>query len=348
MKFTLTQALALIGASALSGSAEPAKRPAPGARPYGLVIHGGAGVIVRKEMTAQTEAAYRDKLAQARDAGYAVLERGGSATDAVVAAVRVMEDSPLFNAGYGAVLDSDGVCELDAAIMDGRTLGAGAVAGVQTVKNPILLAKAIMERSPHVMLAGPGAERFAKEAGLEIVPNSYFRTERRMRELERARQQERQAPGVGQAADGTPPGEDRKWGTVGCVALDRDGNLAAGTSTGGMTNKKFGRVGDSPIIGAGTYANNATCAVSCTGHGEFFMRGVVGHDISARMEYGALPLAEAAARTLAKLGDAGGTGGLVAIGRDGAVAMPFNTPGMYRALRISTGESLVRLFGDER
>ena len=327
---------------------------------YGLVIHGGAGVILRGEMTPENDRAYRAKLQEAVDAGYAVLDRGGSALDAVVTAIRVLEDSPLFNAGYGAVLNADGVCELDAAIMDGHTLAAGAVAGLQHIKNPILLARAVMEKSPHVMMIGEGAEKFAREAGFALVPNTDFQTDRRRKDLERAKAlekhdasdrsrqsfQERFFPEDPDPRDNFS--KEHRWGTVGCAALDQAGNLAAGTSTGGLTNKKFGRVGDSPIIGAGTYANNATCAVSATGHGEYFVREVVGHDISAQMEYRGLPLAEAAAATLAKVGRLGGDGGLIALDRQGHVALPFNTPGMYRGFRLSDGRNLVELYGDKR
>ena len=278
------------------------------------MLHGGAGVILRREMPAGHEAACRLMLGEAVAAGYAALDRGGSALDAVAAAVRILEDSELFNAGHGAVLNAQGVCELDAAIMDGRALAAGAVAGLHHVRNPILLARAVMERSPHVMMIGAGAEKFARESGVRLVPNSHFRTERRKAELARARELEktdgsdraRQGLQERMAPKGPGPARERKWGTVGCVALDREGHLAAGTSTGGLTNKRFGRVGDSPIIGSGTYANDATCAVSCTGHGEYFMREVVGHDISAQMEYRGLPLARAAAAALRKVARRGG------------------------------------------
>lgn len=316
------------------------------AQPYGLVIHGGAGVIERADMTPEREAEYRARLADALHAGYAVLDRGGSATEAVVAAINLMEDSPLFNAGKGAVLNADGLCELDASIMDGRTSAAGAVAGVHRIKNPITLARAVMEKSEHVMFTGEGAERFAEKiGGIDFVPNEYFQTERRREELKRAQEKERQAPPKKSAA--LPNGDDRerKWGTVGCVALDRDGNLAAGTSTGGMTNKKFGRVGDSPIIGAGTYASNATCAVSATGHGEYFIRIGVARDIAAQMEYRGAKLADAAEATLAKVARLGGDGGVICLDRAGNVAMPFNTPGMYRAFRLSSGAGGVEIFG---
>jgi len=318
---------------------------ARGEKPYGLVIHGGAGVIVREKLSPEMESQYRPVLQQAIDAGYTVLERGGSSLDAITAVIPILEDSPLFNAGKGAVLNADGQCELDASIMDGRTLAAGAIAGVHHVKNPILLARVVMEKSPHVMFAGDGAERFAEQNGFQLVPNEYFQTERRREELKRAKEKEAAAK-----KSAGLPGEDwftrgEKWGTVGCVALDKDGNLAAGTSTGGMTNKKFGRIGDSPIIGAGTYANNATCAVSGTGWGEFFIRVAVAHDISAQMEYAHAPLAQAASATIAKVAQLGGDGGVVCIDKDGNIALPFSTPGMYRGHRLSTGKSGIEIFG---
>lgn len=324
---------------------------AESAKPFGLVLHGGAGVIERAGMTSEREAEYRAKLAEARDAGYAVLERGGSALDAVVATITILEDSPLFNAGKGAVLTADGMCELDSSIMDGRTQAAGAVAGVKRIRNPITLARAVMEKSVHVMLTGEGAEKFAQQQGFEFVPNDYFYPPRRREQLERAQQREaekaRSAPKKSAALDDA---FDRlaRYGTVGCVALDRQGNLAAGTSTGGMTNKRFGRVGDAPIIGAGTYASNATCAVSATGWGEFFIRATVAHDISAQMEYKGAPLAAAAQSTMDKVAKLGGDGGVVCIDRDGNIAMPFNTAGMYRGYRLSTGKAGVEIFGAAR
>jgi beta-aspartyl-peptidase (threonine type) len=303
--------------------------------PFGLALHGGAGAIRREDTSPEAEQACRAALRQALDAGYAVLGRGGPALDAAIAAVTAMEDCPLFNAGRGAVLNADGICELDAAVMDGRSQAAGAVAGLQHIRNPVTLARAVMEKSPHVMLIGEGAERFARQAGFELVPNAYFQTERRRRELEDARELAKGDAVVGE-----------KFGTVGCAALDRNGNLAAATSTGGLTNKRYGRVGDSPIVGAGTYANNATCALSATGHGEYFIRAVVGHDVSAQMEYNGVPLASAAAAALAKVRSLGGEGGLAAIDARGNVALPFNTAGMYRAFRLSTGKSVVELYGD--
>lgn len=292
--------------------------------PFGLAIHGGAGAIAKEMMTPELEQAYRAVLQEALLAGYAILENQGSSIDAVQQAMLVLEDSSYFNAGKGAVFTSAGENELDAAIMDGKTLMAGMVAGLKHIKNPILLARAVMEKSPHVMLIGEGAELFAKEHGFESIGPSYFYTERQWEKLQRAKKRT-------QSGDHSQISEDEKHGTVGAVALDKHGNLAAGTSTGGMTNKRVGRVGDSPLIGCGTYANNQTCAVSATGHGEYIMRLVIGHDISALMEYQKKTL-EAAADivVLEKLTKLGGTGGVIAIDKHGNIAMPFNTEGMYR------------------
>lgn len=322
-------------------AAAPAQR-------FGLVIHGGAGVILRSEMKPEREAEYRTKLAEAVEAGYAVLDRGGPALEAVTTVVTILEDSPLFNAGKGAVFNADGICELDAAIMDGRTLAAGAIAGVHRIKNPVNLARDVMLKSPHVMLIGDGAEKFAQSLGYDLVPNEYFQTDHRRQQLERARALEKGAGAAGGLA-----ASDRdflfqsRYGTVGCVALDRAGNLAAGTSTGGMTNKKFGRVGDVPVIGAGTYASNATCAVSATGWGEYFIRVGVARDIAAQMEYRGTPLKNAAAASLAKVKALGGDGGVVALDARGNIVMEFNSAGMYRAHRMSGQPATVAIYGDE-
>ena len=316
-------------------------------RPYGLVIHGGAGVIERAALSPEREADYRARLAEALNAGYAVLERGGASLDAVTAAINVMEDSPLFNAGKGAVFNADGICELDASIMDGRTQAAGAVAGVHHIKNPINLARDVMLKSEHVMMVGEGAEKFARTLGYEMVPNEYFQTDWRREQLKKAQEKEKN----GKERTASRPGDyftrTLRWGTVGCVALDRAGNLAAGTSTGGMTNKKFGRVGDAPIIGAGTYASNATCAVSATGWGEYFIRVGVARDIAAQMEYRGTSVRAAAAATIAKVGWLGGDGGVIALDARGNVAMEFNSPGMYRAVRLSGQPPIVAIYGDE-
>ena len=299
---------------------------------FGMVIHGGAGTIERSEMTPESEKAHRAGLQEALRAGYDVLQRGGASLDAVEAAIRVLEDNPLFNAGKGAVFDHDGVNELDASIMDGKTLRAGAVAALQHIRNPISLARLVMEKSPHVMLEDAGAEAFAKKAGIPMVDQKYFYTDERWQALQKVK------------ASSTPPADKDRHGTVGAVALDQAGNLAAGTSTGGTTNKQFGRIGDSPIIGAGTYANNRTCAVSCTGDGEYFIRAVVAHDVSAMMEYKGMSVQEAAQAALAKVGKLGGTGGLIALDKDGNFAMPFNTSGMYRGRVDAEGKISVEIY----
>ncbi len=307
---------------------------------YALVIHGGAGTIKPKKMDAQTRVAYEQALEEALDRGEAVLREGGTALDAVVAAITSMEDSPLFNAGRGAVFTHEGHNELDASIMDGKTHAAGAVGGVRKVKNPILAARAVMEKSPHVLLTCAGADRFAVEQGLDTVDPSYFYTERRWKSLQRRLEKERKAQPVGETLEE----QEHKFGTVGCVALDQYGNLAAGTSTGGMTNKRWKRLGDSPIIGAGTYADNASCAVSCTGHGEFFIREAVAHDMSARMLYLGETVQQAGDYIIhQKLKALGGDGGLIALDRQGNIAMPFNTSGMYRAY-VKPDERMVAIF----
>ncbi len=306
------------------------ERPAGIQVEYGLVIHGGAGTITREKMTPEREAAYRERLTAALEAGYAVLSDGGTALDAVEAAIIPMEDSPLFNAGKGAVFNTEGMNELDASIMDGRTLAAGAVAGVHQIKNPIRLARLVMEESPHVLMSGEGAEIFGSEFGIETVTPDYYFTQRRWDAMQRAKEKEAQA---------------KEHGTVGAAALDQHGNLAAGTSTGGITNKKFGRIGDSPIIGAGTYADNRTCAVSCTGDGEYFIRIAVAHDISALMAYRHLSLQAATELVvLDKLVEIGGDGGVIGIDHQGHIAMTFNTAGMYRGYVDQDGQVTVEIF----
>jgi L-asparaginase / beta-aspartyl-peptidase len=300
---------------------------------FALVIHGGAGTISPEAITSEMERDLRAGLHRSLDAGHAILKNGGSSLDAVTAAVRVLEDDPLFNAGRGAVFTSAGTHEMDAAIMDGRTLRAGAVCAVAHVRNPIDLARAVMEKSPHVMLAGNGAEDFARDLGLEIVGDKYFSTEQRWQTLERVRATKTEALS-----------DADRHGTVGAVALDEAGNLAAATSTGGNTNKWPGRVGDSPIIGAGTYANNKTCAVSATGDGEFFMRSVAAHDLSALMEYAGMNLDSAARVVIERVGALGGTGGLVAVDCEGNIALPFNTTGMYRGSVDAEGTSFVGIY----
>lgn len=314
---------------------------------FAIVIHGGAGTILKKNMSDEQEKAYQEKLQEALDSGYLVLKNGGTAIEAVEKAIVVMEDSPLFNAGKGAVYTNAATNELDASIMDGKTLNAGAVSGVRNVKNPIKLVRLVMEKSEHVMLSGKGAEDFAKQHQIEIVDSTYFYNEHRLKQLNKIKDSEKIQL---DHSDDDEQGDvsefkDSKFGTVGAVALDKHGNLAAATSTGGMTNKKYGRIGDSPIIGAGTYANNATCAVSCTGHGEFFIRNVVAYDVVALMEYKEKSLIDAANYVVnEKLVKLGGDGGLIAIDNQGNIAMPFNTAGMYRGYKKSNGESEVLIF----
>lgn len=310
--------------------------------PVTLVIHGGAGTIRKENMSPEREKAYQAVLKQALDTGYAVLLSGGTSVDAVIASITLMEDSPLFNAGKGAVFNHAGKNELDASIMDGSNLMAGSVAGVATIKNPITAAHAVMTRSEHVMLAGRGAEAFAEEQGLQIVDPAYFVDSTRYQQfLKRQKTKD--------AASGNSKVENEKFGTVGAVALDKFGNIAAGTSTGGMSNKKYGRVGDSPIIGAGTYANNKTCGVSATGWGEYFIRLSIAHDISAMMEYGGLSLQAAADSVIMKkLSALGGDGGIIALDREGNIAMTFNTDGMYRGHIQKEGEARIFLYGPEK
>jgi len=292
-----------------------------------LVIHGGAGTITRQSMSAEVEKQYRDTLELALKTGHAILAKGGSSLDAIEATIRVMEDSPLFNAGKGAVFTHDGKNELDASIMDGRTKAAGSIAGVTIIRNPISAARAVMEKSEHVMMVGRGAELFATKMGLEIVDPSYFWTERRWKALQKELQKDKPQA----VLDFAPLDEPQKFGTVGAVALDVHGNLAAGTSTGGMTNKQYGRVGDAPIIGAGTYAENESCAVSATGHGEFFIRWTVAYDIAALVKYRGLSVQAAGDEVIhKKLAPVKGEGGVIILDRHGNFATPFNSEGMYR------------------
>lgn len=298
-----------------------------------IVLHGGAGTILKKNMTPELELEYKKVLEQAVKEGYSILKNGGSSIDAVEKTINILEDSPLFNAGKGAVFTNQGKNELDASIMDGKTLKAGAIAGVTTVKNPIDLARAVMEKSEHVMLAREGAEFFAQQNGIELVNPAYFYVENRYQSLLRAQEKEKTELDHNDKAEFYDANiKDSKFGTVGCVALDKNGNIAAGTSTGGMTNKKWGRIGDAPIIGAGTYANNATCGVSATGWGEFFMRNVVAYDISAMMEYKGISIEKAAKEVIQnKLTKLGGDGGIIGLDKNGNIVMEFNTAGMYRA-----------------
>jgi beta-aspartyl-peptidase (threonine type) len=314
----------------------------------GFVIHGGAGVIKKGSLTPEREKEYRVKLEEALLAGYKALQAGKSGLDAVEIAIRILEDSPLFNAGKGAVFTNEGKNELDASIMNGKTLAAGSVAGLRHVKNPITLARAVMEKSPHVMMIADGAEKFAKEQGIELVDEKYFWTQPRWDALQKILQEEKEKAakpkGTSQNLAELP---SNKFGTVGAVALDKDGNLAAGTSTGGMTNKKYGRVGDAPIIGAGTYANNESCAVSATGWGEFFIRIGVARDICALMEYRAMPIQPAADLVIKqKLQKLGGDGGIIGLDKFGNIAISFNSEGMYRAYINSAGKPVVEIYKD--
>lgn len=299
---------------------------------YALVIHGGAGVMDRSKMSEDAQLEYLSVLNKALNVGDSVLASGGTCLDAIEKTIVILEDSPLFNAGKGAVFTHEGIVELDASVMDGKSLQAGAIAGVRDIKNPIKVARKVMEKSEHVLLTGTGASQFAREQGFEPVDNSYFHTEKRYKSLQEILKKEREMS------------TGDKHGTVGCVALDKFGNIAAGTSTGGMMNKKYGRVGDSPIIGAGTYANNQTGAFSCTGHGEYYIRLGFSRDISALMEYRKLSLKKACQEEINKLTKLGGTGGVIGIDRKGNIAMEFNTSGMFRGYVKSTGEREVAIF----
>jgi beta-aspartyl-peptidase (threonine type) len=331
--FVVIAALAAAVALGGRGSEQEARAAGPQDRVRDVVfaIHGGAGTIRRSDLTPEQERAYRAALTTALEAGRDVLSGGGNATEAVKAAIVTMEDSELFNAGKGAVFTTDAGHELDASIMDGDTLDTGAVTGVEHIKNPILLADAVRTGSRHVMFAGYGAELYAQDKGFDLVTQEYFHTDRRWQSLLNAKQ-------------GRP---EFNFGTVGAVAVDRDGDLAAGTSTGGLTNKPVGRIGDSPIIGAGTYARNETAAVSATGTGEFFIRQAVAHEISAAMEYGGLRIHRAARAGIEKVEELGGDGGVIALDARGNLAMPFNTEGMYRGYVTRDGQVVTKIYGDE-
>ncbi|MDQ2069942.1 isoaspartyl peptidase/L-asparaginase family protein [Natronospira bacteriovora] len=315
-----------------------------GEAPIGIAVHGGAGTMDREAMSAEQEAEYHAALEEALEAGHSILRDGGEALDAVQAAIRVLEDSPLFNAGRGSVFTSDERIEMDAAIMDGRDRNAGALTGVRTVRNPIDLARVIMDESPHVFFSGEGAQTFAEEHALPMEAPEWFETERRREALHQAREREAEQ---GEEFRSQRENLEFNLGTVGAVALDRNGNVAAGTSTGGMTNKRFGRIGDVPILGSGTYANNATGAFSATGHGEYIMRAVTLHDISAQMEYAGRSVAEAADDVVnRKLVEMGGNAGIIAIDRHGNITMPFNTSGMYRGSIDADGTVHTAIFRD--
>ena len=308
---------------------------------FSIVIHGGAGTMERDKMSVEKELDYKKKLGEALNKGYEILENNGSSERAVIEAIKIMEDSPLFNAGKGAVLDERGEVSLDASFMNGENLNAGAIAGVKKIKNPIIAAYSVMKNTPQVLLISEGADEFAKEQGLAIVNNSYFITERRRSQLlknktlSQLKDKKKSSPTIS------------KFGTVGCVALDKNGNLSAGTSTGGRSNKKWGRVGDVPIIGAGNYANNNTCAISATGWGEFFIRNVVAHDISSLLEYKQLDIKQAAKISLDKVKNLGGSGGVIALDKFGNYAMEFNTKGMYRGVKDSKGNFKVSIFKND-
>jgi L-asparaginase / beta-aspartyl-peptidase len=367
-KLLFILSLLLAGSTIAQNRSVPADKELQMKDRFVLVIHGGAGTILKSQMSPEKEKAYTDALNAALEKGYAILKDGGTALDAVEASVRYMEDNPLFNAGKGAVFTNEGKNELDAAIMNGKTLAAGSVAGVTTIRNPISAARAVMEKSPHVMMAGRGAEQFAQENGLEIVDPSYFYTEDRWQGLQRAKAGEfkkvsssldsmnnridKGTDSLRKKINKPKPGalkqkenHDDKYGTVGAVALDRYGNLAAATSTGGMTNKRYGRIGDAPIIGAGTYANNNTAALSGTGWGEFYIRLVLAKSVSDMMEFGKFSLQKAADEMVMKrLPALGGDGGLIAVDKNGNIAMPFCTEGMYRGYVKSDGTKVVKIY----
>jgi beta-aspartyl-peptidase (threonine type) len=331
----------LLAVAALAGAQQFGKMSAVKENKIGLVVHGGAGTMERGKMTPEHERQYRAGIENALRTGWEILQHGGSSLDATEAAVRILEDDPMFNAGKGSVFTAAGTNEMDAAIMDGKTLRAGAVACIQHVKNPISLARLVMEKSPHVLMSGAGAEDFAKQHGVELVDAKYFFTQDRWDALEKAKAAEK-AGGNG----------DKKFflsdqdlhGTVGAVALDRNGNLAAATSTGGKTGKLPGRIGDTPVVGGGTYANNATCAVSGTGDGEFFIMATATHDVSALIEYRRKTLEEASVAVIDKIGKLGGTGGMIAIDKSGKIALPFNTSGMYRGYVDPNGKFVTEIY----
>jgi len=292
---------------------------------YAIVIHGGAGTVIRENTSKELQKKYEDKLKEALEVGYSILENGGNSIDAVEKTIKILEDSELFNAGKGSVLTNDEIVEMDASIMTGNDLNAGAVATLKTIKNPISAARAVLEKSEHVFLSGTGAENFAIDNGLETVNNSYFITENQLKQIKKIK--------------------ENKYGTVGCVALDKSGNITAGTSTGGMMNKKWNRIGDVPVIGAGTYANNKTCGISATGWGEYFIRNVVAYDISAMMEYQNKTMEEAAKISIfEKVGKMGATGGVIGIDKNGKVMMEFNSPGMYRGYKTENSDYIIKMF----
>ena len=297
---------------------------------FAIVVHGGAGTILKDNMTNEMEKAYKQKLEEALNVGYSILKQNGKSVDAVEATIKILEDSELFNAGKGSVLSNNEEVEMDASIMTGDNLNAGAVSGIKKIKNPITLARKIMEESEHVFLSGSGAEDFAVSKGFKLIDNSNFITNNRLNSLKKIKKRESNA--------------DNKYGTVGCVAIDKNGNITSGTSTGGMTNKKWNRIGDVPIIGAGTYANNQTCGISSTGWGEYFIRNVVAYDISAQIEYNKISIKNAAKNTLKKVKELGGSGGVIGIDKNLNIIMEFNTEGMYRGFKKSNGDSSIEIY----
>ncbi len=322
------------------------KSDTPKEIPFAIVIHGGAGTIKKEFISPEKEKEITNKLQEAIDAGYAVLNSGGASLDAVQAAINVMENSPLFNAGKGAVFNSDGKNEMDASIMDGKTLNAGAVAGVQNIKNPVNVARLVMDSIHHVLLSGKGAETFAKKYNVQFEEDAYFYNERRWNSLMKVKEKNGETIPVKNARDlSTNYVDDHKYGTVGAVAIDKSGDIAAATSTGGMTNKKFNRIGDSPIIGAGTYANNATCGISSTGTGEYFIRTLAAHETSTLIQYKDYSLKNALHEVIFnQIEPLGGDGGMIGLDKNGVVAWDFNTEGMYRGYKRSTGENVVKLY----
>ncbi len=297
---------------------------------FAIVVHGGAGTILKENMTDEIEKAYKQKLEEALNIGYSILKQNGTSIDAVEATIKILEDSELFNAGKGSVLSNNEEVEMDASIMTGYNLNAGAVSGIKKIRNPITLARKVMEESEHVFLSGSGAEDFALSKGFKLIDNSNFITNRRLKSLKNIKKRE--------------SNDDNKFGTVGCVAIDKNGNITSGTSTGGMTNKKWNRIGDVPIIGAGTYANNQTCGISSTGWGEYFIRNVVAYDISAQIEYNKISIKNAAKNTLKKVKELGGSGGVIGIDKNLNIIMEFNTEGMYRGFKKSNGDSSIEIY----
>ena len=297
---------------------------------FAIVVHGGAGTLLKKNMTDEMEKAYKQKLEEALNVGYSILKENGTSINAVEATIKILEDSELFNAGKGSVLSNNEEVEMDASIMTGNNLNAGAVSGIKKIKNPITLARKVMEESEHVFLSGSGAEDFAVSKGFKLIDNSNFITNNRLNSLKNIKKRESNA--------------DNKFGTVGCVAIDKNGNITSGTSTGGMTNKKWNRIGDVPIIGAGTYANNQTCGISSTGWGEYFIRNVVAYDISAQIQYNKKSIKNAAKNTLKKVKELGGSGGVIGIDKNLNIIMEFNTEGMYRGYKKSNGDSAIEIY----